>query len=94
MRVIQFWLLALIILASGCFSSDKKPAGQTATKVAKMDSSQFTTIEWLDSANRDYGKIAEGKKLDVTYRFKNSGNKPLIIERVQPSCGCTVAEQP
>jgi len=24
----------------------------------------------------------------------NSGTRPLIIERVQPSCGCTVAEQP
>ncbi|MEO6961891.1 MAG: DUF1573 domain-containing protein [Puia sp.] len=58
------------------------------------DSSLFTSITWLDSTNRNFGTIPEGRKLDVTYRFINSGAKPLIIERVQPSCGCTVAEQP
>ncbi|PWT73580.1 MAG: DUF1573 domain-containing protein [Bacteroidetes bacterium] len=94
MRVISYCLLALVFLFSGCFSSDKKSTGIAGNATSKMDSSQFTTIEWIDSANRDFGKIAEGKKLDVTFRFKNTGSKPLIIERVQPSCGCTVAEQP
>jgi hypothetical protein len=58
------------------------------------DSSQFTSISWLDSTTRDFGTISEGQKLVVEYRFKNTGEKPLIIARVQPSCGCTVAEQP
>ena len=58
------------------------------------DSSLFTKITWLDSTERDFGTIPEGQKLEVTYRFLNAGNKPLIIARVQPSCGCTVAEQP
>jgi len=58
------------------------------------DTSQYTKITWLDSTNRDFGSIPEGKKLEVSYRFLNSGDKPLIIARVQPSCGCTVAEQP
>ena len=58
------------------------------------DSSQYTKITWLDSTIRDFGSIPEGQKLEVAYRFLNSGTKPLIIARVQPSCGCTVAEQP
>jgi hypothetical protein len=58
------------------------------------DSSQYTKITWLDSTQRDFGSIPEGQKLEVAYRFLNSGNRPLIIARVQPSCGCTVAEQP
>jgi len=58
------------------------------------DSSLFTKITWLDSTERDFGTIPEGQKLEVSYRFKNSGTKPLIIARVQPSCGCTVADQP
>jgi hypothetical protein len=66
--------------------------------LAKMkmptDSSQYTSITWLDSTNRHFGSIPEGKKLEVTFRFLNSGTKPLIIEQVRPSCGCTVAEQP
>jgi Protein of unknown function (DUF1573) len=96
MRIVALCMFAMV-LATGCNSTDKK-SGLTpkmpALSSAPMDSTKFTTIEWLDSANKDFGKIAEGQKLEVSFRFKNSGDKPLIIQRVQPSCGCTVAEQP
>jgi hypothetical protein len=67
--------------------------GTTSMQIPK-DSSLFTKITWLDSTDRNFGTIPEGQKLEVAYRFLNSGTKPLIIARVQPSCGCTVAEQP
>ena len=74
------------------------PSCNTGVKPDAMavmaDSSSFTTIEWLDSSYRDFGKITEGQKLDVSFRFRNTGNRPLVIAHVQPSCGCTVAEQP
>jgi uncharacterized protein DUF1573 len=82
-----FALTSLFVFA--CHSGDKAGAAAALT-----DSSTFTTIQWLDSASRDYGKITEGQMLDVTYRFRNTGSTPLVIGRVQPSCGCTVAEQP
>lgn len=66
----------------------------TSSMQMPKDSSLFTKITWLDSTERDFGTIPEGQKLEVAYRFLNSGEKPLIIARVQPSCGCTVAEQP
>jgi hypothetical protein len=52
-----------------------------------------TTIQWLDST-RNVGKVTEGEKIELTYRFVNTGNEPLIVESVQVSCGCTVAEKP
>jgi len=58
-----------------------------------VDSSKFTTIEWIEQS-KEYGKITEGQKLEVSFRFKNTGDKPLIIESVRPSCGCTVADPP
>jgi Protein of unknown function (DUF1573) len=76
-----------------CRQSDKKTDGGSSMQLPK-DSSQYTKITWLDSTTRDFGSIPEGQKLEVAYRFLNSGTKPLIIARVQPSCGCTVAEQP
>ncbi len=39
------------------------------------DSSLFTKITWLDSTSRDFGTIPEGQKLEVAYRFLNSGDK-------------------
>jgi hypothetical protein len=84
-------LMALSMVS--CQENNSGKAGSAAMKIPK-DSTLFTTITWLDSTSRDFGRIPEGRKLDVAFRFKNSGTKPLIIERVQPSCGCTVAEQP
>jgi hypothetical protein len=92
MRIAVLFLFLGVLLVS-CQESDSKKGGGVSMEIPK-DSTLFTSITWLDSTNRDYGSIPEGKKLDVTYRFVNSGNKPLIIARVQPSCGCTVAEQP
>jgi len=88
------YLLALITAAIfiGCDYEDKPANGGAGSKEA-MDSTKFTTIQWIDST-KDYGKITEGQKLDVSFRFKNTGDKPLIIRSVRPSCGCTAAEPP
>ncbi|MDP4151692.1 MAG: DUF1573 domain-containing protein [Bacteroidota bacterium] len=98
--IVSFALTAMI---AGCRNNDKTAgndklggsgaSGNTSGMAAVVDSSQFTNIEWLDSA-KDFGSIQEGQKLEVTFRFKNSGDKPLVISQVRPSCGCTVAEQP
>jgi hypothetical protein len=90
MRYITVVLLAAILMA-GCQGNDKKETALAAD--APRDSTQLTTVVWLDSA-KDFGKIQEGQKLEVAFRFRNTGTRPLVIERVQPSCGCTVAEQP
>lgn len=89
MRRIASVVLAAVLMIS-CQNNDNKAA---TTAVVKRDSTQFTTVQWLDST-RDFGKIQEGQQLEVSFRFRNAGSKPLVIERVQPSCGCTVAEQP
>jgi hypothetical protein len=85
-------LLAAAILA-GCKNNSGNGAGPATNNVLK-DTAQFTTIQWLDSTSKDFGKIQEGQQLEVTFRFKNTGDKPLIIQKVQPSCGCTIADQP
>jgi hypothetical protein len=68
---------------------------------APIDSSNFTNIEWeapqkdingIREVEKDYGKIKEGDSLVVVFKFKNAGNKPLVIESAQPGCGCTVAD--
>lgn len=87
-------LAVICVLGSSCGQIDAKSKASSVSMQLPKDTSMFTTITWLDSTNRNYGNIPEGKKLEVAYRFLNSGNKPLIIARVQPSCGCTVAEQP
>jgi hypothetical protein len=81
-------LMVLCIFAGiiSCRTADKKAGSSTAGGP--------TTIEWLDSTNQNLGEVKEGEVVEVTYRFKNSGDNDLIIENVQTTCGCTVAEKP
>ncbi|MEI9943238.1 MAG: hypothetical protein WDN26_03380 [Chitinophagaceae bacterium] len=77
-------LFIVLVTTTACFaactSSDKK-AGPTLTahdrEKALTDSANFTSIEWLDSTTLDLGKVKEGQVVEVTYRFRNSGNKPF-----------------
>ncbi len=39
----------------------------------------------------DFGKVPQGPQLEYGFKFTNKGKTPLVIERVQTSCGCTGA---
>ncbi len=38
----------------------------------------------------DFGKIPQGKPVSYTFKYTNTGDEPLIITNVEPTCGCTV----
>ncbi|MCU0369119.1 MAG: DUF1573 domain-containing protein [Cyclobacteriaceae bacterium] len=44
----------------------------------------------FETTDHDFGTIKEGQKVTYTYKVKNTGEAPLIIQSAQPSCGCTV----
>lgn len=47
----------------------------------------------FEKMEHDFGKVKEdGGPVTYTYKFKNTGNKPLKIEKVQPACGCTTPD--
>jgi hypothetical protein len=46
----------------------------------------------FEAMDHDFGTINEGDVVEYTYKFKNTGEAPLIIQNAQPSCGCTVPE--
>lgn len=48
----------------------------------------------FDKETIDYGKIVKGSEGKRTFTFTNIGNEPIIIERVQSSCGCTIPKKP
>lgn len=94
---------AVTLSVAACKTSDKKadkPGADTATQLtpeqiakAATDSANFTTIEWIDSTTRNLGNLKANETVEVTFRFKNSGDKVLVVQNVSASCGCTIPEQ-
>jgi len=42
----------------------------------------------------NYGKVTKGSNGERIFTFTNTGDAPLIIKRVQSSCGCTIPKKP
>jgi len=42
----------------------------------------------------DYGTVKAGDQVEHTFKFKNTGVAPLIIEGAKSTCGCTVPQYP
>ena len=93
--LITFAVLAGLI---ACKTNDKKTTGASLTQEekdkAKNDTANFTTLQWLDSTTTNLGKLKKDKSIEITYRFKNTGTKNLVIESVSAQCGCTIPEKP
>lgn len=48
----------------------------------------------FDKTTIDYGTIVKGADGTKTFEFTNTGDAPLIISKVNSSCGCTVPKKP
>lgn len=96
-------LFLLIVLAgslTACKTNDKKAgtplSGMSEEEKTKLltDTTNFTSIEWMDPIVQDLGKLVKDQSIEVRFRFKNSGDKVLYIESVSAQCGCTIPEKP
>jgi hypothetical protein len=92
----NIFLPVVLFLFAACGQSDKGNTSRNSegTTSALADTANYTSIQWIDSSFQDLGKVAKGQVVEISWRFKNSGTKPLIIQSVRPGCGCTVADKP
>jgi len=44
----------------------------------------------FEKETHDFGKIPTTKPVSVEFKFTNAGDEPLIISKVETTCGCTV----
>jgi hypothetical protein len=88
--------LLIVVLPCLLFSCDIRK-NKLKSDVQASDPSQVlkdsTTVQMIDSVY-NFGKITDGEKVEFSFRFKNTGNKPLIVSNATASCGCTVPEKP
>jgi hypothetical protein len=63
--------------------------GIKPSKLAQIDTANFTTIEWLNPT-RNFGTVKEGDSVIITFRCRNTGDNPLFLSEIHSPCGCTV----
>ncbi len=87
------YLLVLIasgIIAGSCY---QRPGNGSRTEANIPMGNVKTTVEVIDTTF-NFGKVVEGEKVTYNFRFKNSGDQPLVVTSASASCGCTVPERP
>ncbi len=88
-----FIIAAFLLITCQQQEVKTEPNVVAAPGVEPVKPKPMTSIQWIDSA-KNLGKVREGEKIEISYRFRNTGNEILIINNIVVSCGCTVAEKP
>jgi Protein of unknown function (DUF1573) len=73
--------------------TDPLPSSNKVQTKPADDLANNASIQWIDSV-QTFKKIKEGEKVNISFRFRNTGKVPLTILTVRPGCGCTIAEKP
>jgi hypothetical protein len=60
--------------------------GVTVTSFAQSAPAEFK----FEKETYDFGKIPLTKPVSVEFKFVNVGDQPLILTKVETTCGCTV----
>lgn len=62
-------------------SGDAPAAPATTLRAEDLEFTELT---------HDFGTIMEGPDAKCVFTFVNKGKEPIVIQKAQPSCGCTV----
>ena len=91
-------LLGLVLMMFTACNSDN-PASKIKDenlKKAQAERAAMNKFPKMDFEVKevDFGTHNEGEILDTVFKFKNTGEAPLVITNVKTSCGCTTPYWP
>jgi hypothetical protein len=90
MKKLTLLAIAIVMLA-GMASAQTPNAKQGSTEMAFASTPVANAFSW-DKSKFDFGKIPQGKPVNVVFNFTNKGDKPIIVTNVSTPCGCTAAD--
>lgn len=90
----RFLIIILSLTLFACGGNDEVTTeliNITPSADNNRSSDDLPIMEWqVDSIN--FKQIIEGDKYTATYKFRNVGDAPLVISKVETSCGCTAVK--
>jgi len=74
---------------SACGHKGKSKENDEASLTYGIDAAIATTAVKFVSMEHDFGQVKEGEKVTHVFELLNTGKADLLIQSVNPSCGCT-----
>jgi len=87
------FIVSKVAFLFSCDVRRKDKLSDDETKRIELLMKDSTTVSILDTTF-NFGKVTDGEKVEYSYRFVNSGAKPLVVTNATASCGCTVPQRP
>tara|TARA_R110002049_G_scaffold302258_1_gene494955 strand:+ start:7623 stop:8096 length:474 start_codon:yes stop_codon:yes gene_type:complete len=91
-------ILGLSAICMIAFTSCKEDASKkinennvTAAAERDANSSKFPVLEF-EETEHDFGEIEAKTPVETVFKYKNTGEAPLVITDIKSSCGCTVPQ--
>ncbi|GAA3567696.1 DUF1573 domain-containing protein [Snuella lapsa] len=85
-------VFCLVAFASSCKEDASKKINENNVAEAAVrdaNASKFPVIEF-DKTEHDFGEIDAKTQVETVFKYKNTGDAPLVITDIKSSCGCTV----
>lgn len=91
--LLGFSTLCLVAFTSCKEDATKKISEANVVEAAERDAvaSKFPVIEF-DKKEHDFGEIEAKTAVETVFKYKNTGEGPLVITNIKSSCGCTVPQ--
>lgn len=75
-------------------ASNKIKTDNVTVAAERDEAAKLLPVMTFEKSEHDFGTIEQGTAQETVFKFKNTGNAPLIITSATSSCGCTVPNPP
>jgi len=87
-----YLLLAVSLIVGGCNNTPSEVTSDMIHFPKPGETEEDGPVIDFEGTEFDFGTIAEGEQINFIYKFKNTGEKPLVLSQVTANCGCTVPQ--
>jgi len=98
-------LVPILLFGISACSGSQNPENNNQIDAEIIDNPKSAKEETSESENKkpefqfeneqhDFGTVKQGEEVSYAFKFKNEGNKALVISDASASCGCTVPHYP
>lgn len=101
MRYVKLLLILPLLILLSCNQGNKSAEDLLSTDVVENSASATGNPAeksepkiTFEKTEHEFGRLADGEKVEYSFKFTNTGNADLLISNCYGSCGCTVPEWP